>query len=137
MNPLESAKAERETLLRQRAEIERKLQAVEASIKLLEPEYGEARREPSPEWMIGDSEQGLTDSIRKFLQWNREIEWSPVAIRDGLVGAGYDFGQQANPLASIHTVLKRITNGSDPRFKAVQTEKGALYKFVPGLKEKK
>jgi hypothetical protein len=54
-------------------------------------------------------ERGLTDAIRNLLE-SRPREWfDAVKVRDKLVKDGFDFsGYTSNPLASIHTVLKRF-----------------------------
>ena len=82
-----------------------------------------------PDWALAASDLGLTDSIRMLLQSYPNRLFGPTEVRDVLVAGNYDFGQQPNPLASIHTVLKRITNGVDPRYVRVEGEKGTLYKF--------
>ena len=132
VNPLQNAKAERALLLKQKTEIERKLKAVDASIEIYEPVYGEDPEMPLlPESVIP---KGLTDTVRALMQHNQGKLWSPTDMRDALVRFGHDFGDQVNPMASIHTVLKRITSGNDYGFSAVHGETGKLYKFDLGLK---
>jgi hypothetical protein len=49
---------------------------------------------------------GLSEAILRVLKTD---EWlSPIEVRDRLIEAGYDFAGQVNPLASIHTTLKRM-----------------------------
>lgn len=117
MNPLENALAEREILLR-------KLQAIDASIELLRPVYGDTL----PEAEI-DVSRGLTHAVRGIMQHSSGKLWSPTEMRDRLLRNGYDFGLQANPLASIHTVLKRIAASGDWGYSAVEGDNGNLYKF--------
>lgn len=128
MNPLENAKAERKTLLRQRAEIDRKLQAVESSIKLLEPVYGAPT--PMPDVPVSS---GMTETIREVMTRTPGKLWSPTEMRDYLLKVGFDLAGQTNPLASIHTVLKRIAASGDRNFSSVDTDKGTLYKFDLGI----
>ena len=131
VNPLENAKNERVQLLKQRAEIDRKLQAVESSIKLLEPVYGGM---PSmPDVPIST---GMTETIRELMIRTPGKLWSPTEMRDYLFKLGFDLASQANPLASIHTVLKRIAAG-DRGFGSVDTEKGTVYKFDGIVSESK
>src|SRR5260370_22253842 len=121
MDFLQRAKADRERLLK-------KLAALDESIAILDPVYGENWEDNVPDWALGAAELGLTDSVRLVLQ-STASALSPLDVRERLIKSGYSFGDQPNPLASIHTVLKRITNGTDPRFARVEGEKGALYKF--------
>jgi hypothetical protein len=60
------------------------------------------------EAMSGRRTVGLTEATTNVLKTG--MDWmSPVAIRDQLVGSGFDFNAYtSNPLASIHTVLKRL-----------------------------
>jgi len=54
-------------------------------------------------------EMGLTDAIRNLLASNPKEWFGPTTIRDKLQESGFDFsGYQSNPLASVHTVLKRF-----------------------------
>ena len=54
-------------------------------------------------------ELGLTEAIRNLLESNRKEWFNAVRIRDRLKASGFDFsGYTSNPLASIHTVLKRF-----------------------------
>jgi hypothetical protein len=121
MNPLETAKAERDALLK-------KLKALDETIKILEPVYGESDYDQVPDWAL---DKGLTESIRQLLERNPNHAFSPTEVRNWLVNSSYDFGGHVNPLASIHTTLKRIT--SDHRFVVVTSEKGTLYRFDPAV----
>jgi hypothetical protein len=54
-------------------------------------------------------ELGLTDAIRKVLQNNPKKSFTATEVRDKLKEAKFDFSSyKANPLASIHAVLKRL-----------------------------
>jgi hypothetical protein len=75
---------------------------------------------------------GLSEAILRILKTD---EWlSPIEVRDALIEAGYDFAGQVNPLASIHTTLKRmvpkdaITNVPQPDgktyYKKTETGRG-------------
>lgn len=103
--------------------------AIDETIKLLEPVYGENWLDNVPEWALDASELGLTDSTRMVLQSKPDQPLSPTEVRDLLITGNYDFGEQQNPMAAVHTVLKRITNGSDPRFARIEGDRGMLYKF--------
>lgn len=52
---------------------------------------------------------GFTDAIRAVLKSKgMHYGFTPVAVRDALNEAGFDLGKYKNPLASIHTILKRL-----------------------------
>lgn len=51
---------------------------------------------------------GLTDACRLVLQ-NAPAPLTAVGIRDRLQQIGFDLDRYANPLAAIHTTLKRMT----------------------------
>jgi hypothetical protein len=52
---------------------------------------------------------GFTDAIREVLKSKgRYSGFTPVGVRDALKAAGFDLGKYKNPLASIHTILKRL-----------------------------
>ena len=49
---------------------------------------------------------GMTNAVIRTLSFK---EWRSAAdVRDALVKSGYDLSTQANPLASIHTTLRRL-----------------------------
>jgi hypothetical protein len=50
---------------------------------------------------------GFTDTIRRLFQSSKN-GLTPVELRDALVASGMDFSSQSNPMASIHSVLKRL-----------------------------
>ena len=52
---------------------------------------------------------GLTDSIRRVSESSPKKSFTATEVRDVLKKAGFDFSSyKANPLASIHSVLKRL-----------------------------
>lgn len=52
---------------------------------------------------------GLTEAIRRILQAAPSRWHTAVDVRDKLVSSGFDFASyKANPLASVHSVLKRL-----------------------------
>lgn len=50
---------------------------------------------------------GFTDSVRNVLR-NVPQALTAKQVRDLLRGAGFDLSSYTNPLASIHTILKRL-----------------------------
>jgi hypothetical protein len=58
------------------------------------------------------SATGFTHTIRSILRQNPR-GLTPPEIRDALFGAGYDLSSQVNPLASIHSVLRRLVTAGE------------------------
>lgn len=58
------------------------------------------------------SATGFTATIRNIIQQNPR-GLTPPEIRDALFGVGYDLSNQVNPLASIHSVLRRLVEGDE------------------------
>jgi len=101
---------EREGWLKKRdgavRELSRLDELIRATVKMLTPEQ-RAKCDALLE-RIDRRPAGLTTSIR--LCFTAGKEWlTPVEIRDALVAMGFRFeAYKANPLASIHTTLKRM-----------------------------
>ena len=51
---------------------------------------------------------GFTDAIREFMRRNSGHWFTAIAVRDGLKTVNFDVGEHDNPLASTHTILKRL-----------------------------
>lgn len=51
---------------------------------------------------------GFTDSVRNVLRTNPGDAATATAVRDLLAKAGFNLSAYSNPLASIHTILKRL-----------------------------
>jgi len=102
---------EREGWAKKRDEAMRELsrldEVIRATVKMLTPEQ-KAKCDALLE-RIDRRPAGLTTSIRLCFT-AAEKEWlTPVEIRDRLVEMGFRFDMyKANPLASIHTTLKRM-----------------------------
>jgi hypothetical protein len=55
---------------------------------------------------------GLTDACRLVLR-NAAEPLTATQVRDRLVSIGLDLARYSNPLASIHTVLRRMRDGGE------------------------
>jgi hypothetical protein len=55
---------------------------------------------------------GLTDACRAVLRSAKE-PMTPADVRDRLAGIGVELGGYANPLAAIHTTLKRLVEAEE------------------------
>ena len=53
---------------------------------------------------------GFTDSVRNVLRGVPSQALTAKKVRDLLRGAGFDLSSYTNPLASIHTILKRLAD---------------------------
>src|ERR1017187_7422371 len=57
---------------------------------------------------LGADRPGFTDWVRKVLRANRGQAATAIAVREMLAKAGFNLSAYNNPLASIHTILKRL-----------------------------
>jgi len=61
---------------------------------------------------LGVTFDGLADACRAVLRTS-EKPMTPLEVRDGLKGVGYNLTQHKNEMASIHSVLKRLAESKD------------------------
>jgi aspartokinase len=79
---------------------------------------------------------GLTDAIRAILAKAGE-PLSASDIRDRLADMGFDMKSYSNPLATIHTILRRLTESDEANVqKESKIEPIAGKRFVLGKKVK-
>ena len=132
MNPLDSARAELEKLLDQRSEIDRKLDAVQDAIKLLEPLYGRDTELKAPGITLAEAlaqdDLGITAAVEQALTSNAYQSFYPTQVRDLLRENGFDL-KGDNPMATIHTILKRLAAKPDSNIVGVDDGAGkTMYK---------
>ena len=60
-----------------------------------------------------NADVGLTDAIRIVLRTDPEEWLSPVQISQRLTKIGFDLSKYTNPLATIHTTLKRLFDNDE------------------------
>jgi len=97
---LTAARAELQTLRALRGETDLRIAKLERTIAGLATLCG-----------VEDNElaQGLTEACRSVLKMGDSVRsFRPVEMRDELVAMGYDLAKYSNPLAVIHTTLKRL-----------------------------
>ena len=100
--------AERSKLNR---EIERVTDLIEANANFL-PEEERAERLQKMEQLVAGP-PGFTDSVRNVLR-SRSGDWATaIRVRDWLNAEGYNLSQYSNPLASIHTILRRLAKSDE------------------------
>ena len=74
---------------------------------------------------------GLTDACRMVLR-NAGTPLTPTAVRDRLEAVGVDLGRYANPLAAIHTTLKRLVEAGEIHAEdADETSRTVYQSFLP------
>jgi hypothetical protein len=119
---LEAALAEVRELIKERDELDRKVDGLNlkiadlvAAIDGLAPLCGiNARTEyPSLFPYEVEPEIGFTDAIRKIFSVVPARAYTAVGVRDELVKSGFDLDKYTNPMASIHTILKRLVATHD------------------------
>jgi hypothetical protein len=134
MNLLENAKAELEGLLEQRAELDRKIKAVQEAIKLFEPIYAtvESQIQRVQQFMLMEDMEniGITQAVERALMSVPDIFLPPTSVRDKLVDANFKLVGE-NPMASIHQVLKRLVARDKSPFVAEEHQGQTLYKYDP------
>src|SRR5262245_53771081 len=99
---LDAAVREYEKLLAERAALDGRLAQLQHSIAALTRLCGYEPTVPL----------GLTDACRLVLK-NATQPLTALEVRDQLMSIGVDLGKHSNPLASIHTVLKRLHNAGE------------------------
>ena len=132
MNPLVSALAELESLLKKKAEIEQRIDAVRRSISILEPFYEEdsdrSRLHSLSSMMTRPANIGITEAVERSLRSSSE-GLSPTQVRDLLELHDYTV-QGINPMATVHTVLKRLASRPDGSVIANTASGKTVYKYV-------
>lgn len=118
----DEAARELQSLVRERAQLDRKIIGLEQTIKGLDAvcntsadtliEKREMEPLPLPPEFEGLLALGLTDAIRKLFQNSGILLLTPTGIRDQLVMYGYELPKD-NPLAAIHAVLRRLDNNGE------------------------
>jgi len=99
---LEAATKEYGTLGAERERIDTRLAELAHSIATLSKLCGYT---PTVPW-------GLTDACRTVLR-NAAVPMMPSEVRDRLTAIGFELGTYANPLAAIHTTLKRLVEAHE------------------------
>ena len=105
---LEKVVAERTKLNK---EIERVADLIEANANFL-PEEERAEKLQKLEKLVAGP-PGFTDSVRNVLRSRPEYFVTAIGVRDWLAKEGYNLSQYSNPLASIHTILRRLAKSKE------------------------
>jgi hypothetical protein len=114
---LDAALREYETLLQQKADLDSRLAQVAESVGTLTRLCGYT---PTVAY-------GLTDACKTSLRC-AGVPMTPLDVRDRLQATGFDIDRYSNPLAAIHTVLRRLTESGELRRRASRS-RGVTYEF--------
>ena len=103
---LDGVRSELEDVLNEELKIERRL------MKLRERSEALGKAAQGLAGLVGEDQEeesiGITDSIRKILRDGSDHIWKPTAVRFRLKSEGFLLEKYQNPLAVIHTTLKRL-----------------------------
>jgi hypothetical protein len=69
-------------------------------------------------------EGGLAEAIRTALKTNADRSLVPTEVRTIIKALGYDLSAHSNPLASIHSVLKRLAESGEAKTKEWKQQPG-------------
>jgi hypothetical protein len=86
--------------------IENTAELISANANFLPEEERAAQLQKLAEMVAGPP--GFTDSVRNVLRNVPSQALTAKKVRDLLRSAGFDLSSYTNPLASIHTILKRL-----------------------------
>jgi hypothetical protein len=119
---LDAAVREYERLIAQQTDLEARIAQLRHSIAALTKLSGYEPTVPI----------GLTDACRLVLR-NADSPLTALEIRDRLKTIGVDLAKYSNPLASIHTVLRRMRESGEVREGDREESSRTAYSFVlPG-----
>ena len=122
---LDGIRSELEDLLNQESEFERRLTETRWRYEAL----GKAAQALAG--LLGEDEEeesvGITDAIREILRSGEHI-WQPIAVRNRLQREKFPLEKYQNPLAVIHSTLKRIEGQGE--VKAVEHDGKIYYKWI-------
>ena len=124
---LDAAIREYEKAISERAQLDARISQLQHSIAALTRLCG---FEPTVSF-------GLTDACRLVLR-NSPQPLTAIEIRDRLTSIGLDMQKYSNPLASIHTILRRMRdNGEIVEREREDEDRTAYVSVLPSLKRKR
>ncbi|HYV07536.1 MAG TPA: hypothetical protein VFB82_23275 [Blastocatellia bacterium] len=111
---LNLARSEMESLKRKRDELEEEVIGINERIaKLTETEASLSRlcgEKPTlPRMELSFVGVGPALAVREVVK-SSNVALTPMEVRDRIVAGGFDVAQHNNPMASIHTALKRLAS---------------------------
>jgi hypothetical protein len=114
---LEAARQELAELEDERAKIDRRISELQQGIvglsALAPAEAGSDKPQSMMDVLAGvGADTGLTDATRMITS-SFGFPMTPKQVRDALLHLGYDLGGYSNILASLHTIMKRLTKSGE------------------------
>jgi hypothetical protein len=106
---LDKLQEERVQLKRTLDECDKHIAALVQTVNALAPLVGEEPIAPPPP---EDAPAGMTDCVRKILAEAAE-PLSASDVRDRLETMGFEMKSYSNPLATVHTVLRRLSESGE------------------------
>jgi hypothetical protein len=73
---------------------------------------------------------GLAEAIRTVLRADTKMTFSATDVRTGLKILKFNFDNMSNPLASIHSVLRRLHESGEVYANAAEGDASARYQWV-------
>ena len=123
---LDGVRSELEDVLNEELKIERRL------MKLRERSEALGKAAQGLAGLVGEDQEeesiGITDSIRKILRDGSDHIWKPTAVRVRLKSEGFLLEKYQNPLAVIHTTLKRLEEQGE--VETIKNDGKTFYKWV-------
>ena len=123
---LDAIRTELEDVLNKESELERQLrEARERSEGLEKAAQGLAG-------LVGEDQEeesiGITAAIREILKSDSERSWAPRIVRLHLKREEFPIGRYQNPLAVIHTTLRRLEGQGE--VEAIKKNGKTFYKWI-------
>ena len=115
---LDAALREYESLLQQKSDLDARLAQLGESIGTLTRLCG----------YVPTVAYGLTEACKTSLRCAKAA-MTPLEVRDRLQATGFDINRYSNPLAAIHTVLRRLAESGEAK-RRVTRAKGVTYEFT-------
>lgn len=101
-----------------------------------ESEYDHIRRDyPQLFEQVVDPRLGLTEAIRQMMKTDVKF-YSPTEVRDAVVRRTTALDSHKNPLASVHTTLKRLVD-ADEVITAIDNDGKTTYGYIGDEKSRK
>jgi hypothetical protein len=123
----EQARADLESLVEEREAIDKKIAQVKQALVALAPMVEEKQSSLIDLIQQQAATLGITDAIREVLR-SAKTPLTPIEVRDRLVSMKPDVKTQANLMASIHSVLKRLIPDEATVFTSKQGD--VVYKWI-------
>lgn len=109
---LEAARSEMERLLDEQSTLEGRLQEISTRIRVLNQTVVSVSELLGEDWE--PAAIGITDAIRDVMKGRAESHpdafWSPLTVRTMLQKEKFRLEDYKNPLAVIHTTMKRLSD---------------------------